>query len=172
MQQFEYRVVPAPKKADRVKGAKTTPDRFAHALTQLMNEAGRDGWDYLRADTLPCEERVGLTGRTTTFQHMLVFRRPLGAVNVLAAAAQTAQTLAPVVPPRAEPTAVFSRLAAVRPAERVLSDYASLPSRPVAQRRLSADAPAGEAPKISLVQALPEAVPALGPATGNGFAGS
>ena len=170
MQQFEYRVVPAPKKADRVKGAKTTPDRFAHALTQLMNEAGRDGWEYLRADTLPCEERVGLTGRTTTFQHMLVFCRPLAPVNVLAAV-----SLPTAVPqPRPDPAAVpvFSRPAAVRPAERVLSDYASLPSRPVAQRRLSADAPAGEAPKISLVQPIPELVPALGPATGNGFAGS
>ena len=170
MQQFEYRVVPAPKKADRVKGAKTTGDRFAHALTILMNDLGRDGWDYLRADTLPCEERVGLTGRTTTFQHMLVFRRPLAPVNVLAAV-----SLPTAVPqPRPDPAAVpvFSRPAAVRPAERVLSDYASLPSRPVAQRRLSADAPAGEAPKISLVQPIPELVPTLGPATGNGFAGS
>lgn len=166
MQQFEYRVVPAPKKAEKVKGMKTTSDRFAHALTQMMNDAGRDGWEYLRADTLPCEERVGLTGRTTKFQHMLVFRRPLAVVNVLAAAAQ------PVPQPRAEPVPVFTRPAAVRPADRVLSDYASLPARPVAQRRLSADAPTGEAPRISLVQPAPELVPALGPATGNGFPAS
>ena len=156
MQQFEYRVVPAPKKAERVKGMKSTQDRFAHALTQLMNEAGRDGWDYLRADTLPCEERVGLTGRTTTFQHMLVFCRPLAGV--------TQPVAAPMPQPRPEsvPVPVFSRPSAVRPAERVLSDYASLPSRPVAQRRLSADAPAGEAPKISLVQPVPELVPEIG----------
>jgi hypothetical protein len=35
------------------------------------------GGQYLRADTLPCEERVGLTGKSTSFLHMLVFRRPL-----------------------------------------------------------------------------------------------
>jgi len=171
MQQYEYRVVPAPKRAEKVKGAKTTPDRFAHALTQVMNEAGRDGWEYLRADTLPCEERVGLTGRTTTFQHMLVFRRPL----VTPQSQSSAQTPAPAR--AAEPAAavpVFARPAAVRPAERVLADYASLPTRPAPalSRKLNADAPSGEAPRISLVQPQPGAVPALGPAIGNNSGGS
>ena len=44
-------------------------------LTQLMNDLAREGWEYLRADTLPCEERSGLTGKSTTFQNLLVFRR-------------------------------------------------------------------------------------------------
>jgi len=39
----------------------------------------------MRADTLPVEERVGLTGRTTTFQHMLVFRRALAVAQAEAA---------------------------------------------------------------------------------------
>lgn len=150
MQTYEYRVVPAPRRAEKVKGTKTTQDRFAHALTGMMNDLGRDGWEYLRADTLPCEERVGLTGRTTVFQHVLVFRRALPTAEVAA------------VPPA--PVPVFSRPAAVRPAERVLADYASLPQRPVS-RKLTADAPVGEAPRIALVQPMPEAVPSLGPAT-------
>jgi hypothetical protein len=77
MTQFEYKVVPAPAKGEKVRGAKTTADRFAVTLTGVMNDLGRDGWEYLRADTLPCEERVGFTGRQTTFQHMLVFRRAI-----------------------------------------------------------------------------------------------
>lgn len=77
MTQFEYKVVPAPLRGEKVRGAKTTADRFAHALSVVMNDLGRDGWEYLRADTLPCEERVGFTGRQTTFQHMLVFQRTL-----------------------------------------------------------------------------------------------
>lgn len=77
MQQFEYRVVPAPRRGEKVRGAKTTAERFAAALMSVMNDLGRDGWEYLRADTLPCEERVGLTGKSSSFQHMLVFRRPL-----------------------------------------------------------------------------------------------
>ncbi|MGL4320492.1 MAG: DUF4177 domain-containing protein [Paracoccaceae bacterium] len=93
MTQFEYKVVPAPAKGEKVRGAKTTADRFAVTLTSVMNEMGREGWDYLRADTLPCEERVGFTGRQTTFQHMLVFRR---AIAPVVTAAPEAPAVAPV----------------------------------------------------------------------------
>ncbi len=43
MQYFEYQVIPAPKKGEKAKGAKTTPDRFAVALTNLMNRMGGGG---------------------------------------------------------------------------------------------------------------------------------
>lgn len=79
MQHYEYRVVPAPRRGEKARGLKTTPERFAHALTQTMNDMAREGWEYLRADTLPCDERVGLTGRATSTQHVLVFRRELAA---------------------------------------------------------------------------------------------
>lgn len=79
MQRFEYKVVPAPKRGEKARGVKTTEDRFALALTTLMNELGAEGWDYVRADALPCEERTGFTGTKTTFQNMMVFRRALGA---------------------------------------------------------------------------------------------
>jgi hypothetical protein len=84
MQRFEYKVVPSPRKGEKSRAARTTPDRFAHALTLLMNKLGQEGWEYLRADTLPCDERAGLTGTKTTFQNMLVFRRAL-AVGAVAA---------------------------------------------------------------------------------------
>ncbi|MFN7051876.1 MAG: DUF4177 domain-containing protein [Gemmobacter sp.] len=80
MQQYEYKVVPAPKRGAKHRGLKTTQDRFAFALTELMNDMARDGWEYLRADALPCEEKVGLTGRSTSFHNLLVFRRALAAV--------------------------------------------------------------------------------------------
>jgi hypothetical protein len=75
MQRYEYKVVPAPKRGEKARGVKTTEDRFALALTQLMNQLGAEGWDYVRSDALPCEERTGFTGTKTTFQNMLVFRR-------------------------------------------------------------------------------------------------
>lgn len=75
MPAYEYRVVPAPRIAAKEKGAKTTDARFAATLTRLMNELGADGWEYQRAETLPCDERRGLTGRVETTQHVLVFRR-------------------------------------------------------------------------------------------------
>ncbi len=75
MSQYEYKVVPAPKKGLKAKGVKSTEDRFAHALETAMNTLGAEGWEYQRSDTLPSEERSGLTRRVTTFQNMLVFRR-------------------------------------------------------------------------------------------------
>lgn len=72
---FEYKVVPAPTQGLKAKGVKGTPARFANALETVMNDMGAEGWEYQRSDTLPVEERQGLTGKTTTFQNMLVFRR-------------------------------------------------------------------------------------------------
>jgi hypothetical protein len=93
MQRFEFKVVPAPRRGEKARGVKTTEDRFALALTGLMNQLGAEGWDYVRADTLPVDERVGLTGTKTTFQNMLVFRRIMEAD----AAAPTAETPMPIL---------------------------------------------------------------------------
>lgn len=81
MTQFIYKVVPAPRRGEKARGVKTTPDRFALAMTSLMNQMAAEGWEYLRADTLPCDERVGLTGLKTTFQALLVFRKPADAAT-------------------------------------------------------------------------------------------
>lgn len=77
MPHYEYKVVPAPKRGTKAKGLKGTEDRFARSLEDAMNTMGAEGWVYLRADVLPCEERSGFTGRTTTYQSMLVFQREL-----------------------------------------------------------------------------------------------
>jgi len=74
---FEYKVVPAPMRGLKARGVKGTSARFANALEAVMNEMGTQGWEYQRTDTLPVEERQGLTGKTTTFQNMLVFQRAL-----------------------------------------------------------------------------------------------
>jgi len=72
---YEYKVVPAPLRTVKVKGLKTTADRFAHLLGETLN-AEADGWEYLRTEVLPCEERKGLTGTARTMQTVLIFRRP------------------------------------------------------------------------------------------------
>ncbi|MBE0414049.1 DUF4177 domain-containing protein [Yoonia sp.] len=74
---YEYKVVPAPTRGLKAKGAKSVELRFANALETEMNRLARDGWEYLRTDTLPCEQREGLMSKTTVFQNMLVFRRQL-----------------------------------------------------------------------------------------------
>jgi len=72
---YDYKVIPAPARVQKVKGLKTTPERFAHLLTEVLNLHGQDGWEYLRAETLPCEERKGLTGLRTSMQTVLILRR-------------------------------------------------------------------------------------------------
>lgn len=131
MPQFEYKVIPAPRRGEKVKGAKTTEDRFAAALMRVMNELGADGWEYLRADTLPCDERSGLTGTKTSFQNMLVFRRGL------AAGAGQGQ-------PEGDSPA--------RPALLAIPAEEAAP-RPVG----AAAAPAGQAPAVGAARDLPSA---------------
>ncbi len=76
MQRYEYKLVPAPEKALKHKGLKGAAV-FAATLEDMMNEMGRDGWTYLRADTLPEEVRSGLTSRTTVYRNILIFQRAL-----------------------------------------------------------------------------------------------
>jgi len=113
MQRYEFKVVPAPRRGDKVRGLRATEDRFAFALMQVMNDLGRDGWDYVRADTLPCDERVGLTGTRTSFQNMLVFRRGLGADMVADPGAVAGH--APARLQMVDPAQVGPRLGAAQP---------------------------------------------------------
>ena len=75
MRKFEYKAVPAPTTGTKAKGVKSTEDRFALSVTEVLNEMAEDGWEYLRAEMLPCDERKGLTGTQKTYQNVLIFRR-------------------------------------------------------------------------------------------------
>ena len=75
MIRYEYKVIPAPTRGQKGKGIKGADGRFAYALEQLINDMAASGWEYQRADTLPSEERSGLTSKTTVFRNVLVFRR-------------------------------------------------------------------------------------------------
>jgi hypothetical protein len=101
-QQHDYKVVPAPTRGEKVKGVKGAAEQFAHALGQLMNRMASEGWEYLRAEKLPCEERDGWFGRKTTERHMLVFRRARpgeGAGAVTGGIRPTAESPATAAPP-------------------------------------------------------------------------
>ncbi|MFN3209141.1 MAG: DUF4177 domain-containing protein [Roseovarius sp.] len=77
IQKYEYKVIPAPSKGRKGPGVKGAEGRFAHGLETVINELALEGWEYLRADILPSEERQGLTSSQTVYRSMLVFRRPL-----------------------------------------------------------------------------------------------
>jgi hypothetical protein len=98
---FEYKVVPAPLRGTKAPGVKTNEDRFALSLETAMNDLAADGWEYLRADTLPSEQREGLMSKTTVYQNMLVFRRAKASNAAPKMKAQRPTPAAPSVTPPA-----------------------------------------------------------------------
>lgn len=90
---YEYKVVPAPEKGEKARGLKTPADRFAHVLARVMNEQARDGWEFQRTETLPCNERKGFTGSIKVYHTLMVFRRPIPGQEPA-----TARPAAPAVP--------------------------------------------------------------------------
>ena len=81
---YEYKVVPAPARGEKAKGVKAPEGRFAYALEHLLNDMGAEGWEFQRAETLPSEERQGLTGSITVWRNVLVFRRGVAAQEAVA----------------------------------------------------------------------------------------
>lgn len=87
---YEYKVVPAPVRATKVKGLKTTAQRFSHALAEHMNAEAAGGWQFQRTETLACEERSAMGRVKTTMQTVMVYARAVGAVRPDASAALAA----------------------------------------------------------------------------------
>jgi hypothetical protein len=79
MTRYEYKVIPAPRRAERIKGADGLEDRFAQTLAGEMNTLGADGWEFWRSETLEAEDRRMLGKNRTAEVTVLVFRRPLPA---------------------------------------------------------------------------------------------
>ncbi|MDX2485755.1 MAG: DUF4177 domain-containing protein [Pseudodonghicola sp.] len=75
MPRYEYKVIPAPAKGRKAKGVRTPEARFSLAIETTLNDLGAEGWEYLRAELLPSDERSGLTGSTVNWRNVLVFRR-------------------------------------------------------------------------------------------------
>jgi hypothetical protein len=76
MSTYQYRVIPAPSKSLKAKGVKGPEACFSNTIEDLMNLMGSQGWEFQRAETLPSVERSGLTGSTTKWRNVLVFRKP------------------------------------------------------------------------------------------------
>ena len=95
MPSHEYRVVPAPRRGIKAKGARRPEDRFAHAVESEMNRMAAEGWEYVRSDTLPRDHKAGWFSRpVTVYDTVLVFRRA-------AADSQPQRAAAPMPPPMA-----------------------------------------------------------------------
>lgn len=110
MTQYEYKVVPAPTKGEKAKGVKQPDARFALGLENTLNAQAAEGWEFLRAEMLPNEERSGLSKTTKEWRNLLIFRRErmsveLGTPNEEPVAALAAPSVAPPTPQAPSPVA-------------------------------------------------------------------
>ena len=92
MPRYEYLTIPAPRKGEKAKGIKTSEGRIAQAMQSMLKAKVAEGWEYLRADLLPMEERAGITSKTVNYHTVLVFRREMDEAR---ASMRTEETTAP-----------------------------------------------------------------------------
>lgn len=148
MSKFVYKAVPAPTKGQKAKGVKSTEERYALAMTDLLNEMASDGWEYVRAEMLPCEERKGLTRTQTTYQNVLIFKRFMQAQRPMSL--EVSAEDAPAVAAPAQP--IPHRRAFASEPRPVIDTAAPAPrpvSEPVTPRRVTSQSPdEGKAPPL------------------------
>lgn len=125
MSDYEYTVIPAPARGEKTRAAKTPADRYALALTGALNGMAAQGWEYVRAETLPSEERSGLTGRTTVWMNVLVFRRSRAPALPEAAPVPVPALVQPAAPVVAAPAALPAEPASPAEADDPLPEVAT-----------------------------------------------
>lgn len=62
---YDYKAVPAPRRSKRYKGVRGGPESYARTFEETLTSEAVDGWEFYRAESLPCEERkAGSAGAT------------------------------------------------------------------------------------------------------------
>ena len=102
MARFEYKVIPAPAKGAKAPGVKAGEARFANTIEALLNTQAAEGWEYMRTDILPSDERQGLTGSQTIYRTLMVFRREKAEENAADDMIAAAQDIAEAAHPEPE----------------------------------------------------------------------
>lgn len=164
MAYFDYKVVPAPRRMKRAKGVSDHADLFALTLTDAINEHARQGWEYLRAETLSAETPGGWFRRGRLEEEtVLVFRRER---ETLAPRLERSEAPAPGMPLPREPEAggIPQWVEPIRPeAAPVRAPVPPLP--PLRREPVVEDAPAPQPRRPVAPQPDPyPAGPRLGPA--------
>lgn len=73
---YEYKCVGAPERPRKQRGARSRSDRVAVAMQEIITAEAVDGWEYLRTDLVPVEEKSGFFSRAhEVHRAVMVFRR-------------------------------------------------------------------------------------------------
>lgn len=100
---YNYKTVAAPRRLKKVKGVKGQDELLAHSVEELIAVEAAQGWEYLRADTFPVEERGGMFSKpAVTERAVLVFRKPV-AVQSPQPVQRQAAPVQPVAAPAPQP---------------------------------------------------------------------
>lgn len=82
MIRYEYRSVPAPRRENRYPGVESGEAAFARTIEDALNAEAAAGWEFQRAEALPCDVRKGaLRARVEELHTVLIFRRPVQAAD-------------------------------------------------------------------------------------------
>lgn len=127
---FEYTAVPAPARGEKSRAAKTPGERFAVSLTTVLNDMAAQGWEYVRAETLPSEERSGLTSRVTVWHNLLIFRREAPAATVVTPVAAAPPAALPEPTPPVAPAPETPDAAPATTSHGVFSEPMRAPATP------------------------------------------
>ena len=121
---YEYKLIPAPAEAPKVKGVRGATARYVHRLEEVLNAMGAAGWDYVRCDRMHVSAPRGWLRRPEERDEtLLVFRRARDA-----SAAAPAPEPEPAPAPEDEAAGIPDYMRPAAPGER----------RPFARRGLSA----------------------------------
>ena len=117
---YQYKTVAAPRRLKKVKGVKGKDALLAHAVEELIAVEAAQGWEYLRADSFPVEDKGGMFSKpVVTERAVMIFRKAIAAQQPVARpqAAPAPQPIAqqpapqpaahqapPAQPQRAEPS--------------------------------------------------------------------
>jgi hypothetical protein len=108
MSYYDYKIVPAPKRAKKVKGVSGAADLFALTLNDSINELARQGWEYYCSEQLSIQAPGGWFSRARTEEHtVLVFRKPREHLSPRIASEiprEEPAAMRPVEVPRREPS--------------------------------------------------------------------
>ncbi|HET7408829.1 MAG TPA: hypothetical protein VFJ13_01385 [Paracoccaceae bacterium] len=75
---YEYKCVGAPERPKRQRGVRGRSERVALAMQEIIAAEVVDGWEYMRTDLVPVEEKNGFFSRThEVHRAVLIFRREM-----------------------------------------------------------------------------------------------
>ena len=128
---YDYKIVPAPKRAKKVKGVSGAADLFALTLNDAVNDLARQGWEYYCSEQLSIQTPGGWLSRSRTEEHtVLVFRKPREHLSPRIAAETGQEAPIPVAPRSAEPQRREPSLGGVPAAELARTRAGADPFRP------------------------------------------